>query len=123
MAQRISKAIFREGYRPDDADYFEELDARLKDKAPKLFTENPDDELEPARGSRRRQRSQDGKRTPVAAADDSSRDGSKRRLNPNRVELGEAEFANMRRFGLDPGNPAHIKEYAANKRQIEREEA
>lgn len=127
VANRMDKEVFDDGFRPDEPEYFEELNRRLGEKFPDLleFDADADDRGDdPGKGDRRTRQRQSGKkgRTPVASADDASRDGSQRRSNRNKVELGPDEFANMRRFGLDPKNPAHVKEYAANKRQIESEE-
>ena len=91
-----------------------------------MFDEDGEPQAPPAknrRQSRKRRRDKDtGKRSPVAAADDGSRD-STRRKNTGKVELGAEEMANMRRFGLDPTDPKVVKEYALNKRQADLEEA
>ncbi len=127
LANQLDKEVFDDGYRADEPEYFEELNKRLKAKAPELFDEDlgaDDDDGDVDQGRRGRKRTGDrNRRSPVASADDSARgDGKKKKRDSNKVELGQAEFANMRRFGLDPQNPAHVKEYAANKRQLEREE-
>lgn len=119
LANRLDKEVHADGFRPSDEDYFEELDNRLREAAPELF----DDDGDPAPPPRKTQRQRrDGKpRSPVASADDASRN-SNPRTNPNKVDLGPIEFANMRRFGLDPNNKDHLKEYALNKRQTDAEE-
>ena len=43
------------------------------------------------------------------------RDSGTARRGPMRVVITEREKAEMRRFGLDPSNPAALKEYARNK--------
>jgi hypothetical protein len=119
LANRLDKEVHKDGFRPTDEDYFEELDLRLREAAPELFDEDGD----PAPPPRNQQHRQAGgkPRSPVAAADDASRN-SNPRGNPNKVDLGPIEFANMRRFGLDPNNKDHLKEYALNKRQTDAEE-
>lgn len=120
LANRLDKEVHADGYRPSDEDYFEELDLRLREAAPELFDEDGDPA--PPKGNRRRRQEGDGKpRSPVAAADDASRQAASR-TNPNKVDLGPVEFANMRRFGLDPNNKDHLREYALNKRQTDAEE-
>ncbi len=119
LANRLDKEVHADGYRPTDEDYFEELDLRLREAAPELFDEDGDPA--PPRKPRRQRQAGDKPRSPVAAADDASRN-SNPSTNPNKVDLGPVEFANMRRFGLDPNNKEHLREYALNKRQTDAEE-
>jgi hypothetical protein len=44
--------------------------------------------------------------------------GGARRGKANRVTLTHKDLANMRRFGLDPDDPEHIKNYAREKRAM-----
>ena len=121
LANRIDREVFADGYSPDDEEYYEELNRRLQEKMPEMFDDDSGSVSRDERGQRRAKR--DKGRSPVAAADDASRDSAPRKPTGNKVELGPVEFANMRRFGLDPKNPAHVKEYALNKRQADAEEA
>ena len=126
LARRIDKEVSEDGFDPFDEDYFEEMDRRLMEEAPELFDEDGEPVDEPPPRSSRKQTRQAGrkqdKRSPVASADDASRDKNPK-PSSSKVELGPTEFANMRRFGLDPRNPDHVKEYAMNKRQADLEEA
>lgn len=105
LANRIDREVHAEGYDVNDPDYYKELTRRLRKQAPDLFDEADDREY---RGRARERRS------PVAAVD---RAGSERSKRSSRVELRAGDFENMRRFGLDPNNAAHLKEYAQNVRE------
>lgn len=107
LANRIDRELAAEGWEPTEDDYFEELDRRLKEKAPEVFDDDGDDAR--AKGGR--------KRSPVGGVGNESGTGAKPKGNPSKVELSREDFANMRRFGLDPSDPKVLKEYAANKRQ------
>lgn len=102
LANRLDREVFADGYDPKSAEYFEELDRRLKEKEPGLFDDDS--------GSDTRRRRQ----SPVAPV---GSEVSRGRRNSSKVELGEADFANMRRFGLDTNDPQVLKEYARNKRE------
>jgi hypothetical protein len=109
MASRIDRQLFNEGYDSREDEYFEELDARMKKQAPKLFEgdDASDENDTPGRGNR----------SPVAPAsrERSSDKGSK--TSRSKVRITAADKENMRNFGLDPDDPATLKEYAANKLQ------
>ncbi len=121
VARELDQEVFKDGFDPEDEDYYEELDRRLQEELPNLFDENGDPAPRITRQSRRQQQSKERKRSPVAAADDASRERAPLG-NPDKVELGPEEFENMRTFGLDPRNAEHVKEYALNKRQSDAEE-
>jgi hypothetical protein len=110
LANRLDKEVFADGYRPDTDEYFEELDKRIKEKEPTLFDDVDADDANKTSGKR-------PKRSPVAVVDGA---GTRRqRTSGSKVELGEDDFANMRRFNLDPNDPEVLKEYARNKREAE----
>lgn len=115
LANRLDRELFKEGYDPETSEYFEELDRRIKAKMPDLYDEvsadlDADDDTEDT-GDRKR------KRSPVAPVDgDTSRHRGRR---GSKVQLGEADFENMRNFGLDTNDPEVLKEYARNKREAE----
>jgi hypothetical protein len=112
LANRLDKEVMSDGYDPDTPEYFEELDNRIKAKEPKLYDAADDaDTPPPDEGSER------PRRTPVAPVDGAR--NRRQRSNSSKVELGETDFANMRRFGLDPNDPKVLREYAANKREAE----
>ncbi len=110
LANRIDKEVFADGYEPSTDEYFEELDRRIKAKQPSLYDDSIDDDDDGAGDKSRGKR-----RSPVAGVDRGT-DGSKSRRG-NKVELGEEDFANMRRFHLDPNDPEVLKEYARNKQE------
>lgn len=97
-AQAIDKEVFREsGYTPNDPEYFAELDRRMV-----------------KRGLRRPAAS--AARSPVAGAGGGGGAPTGDRPQSNRVTLTAADKATMRQFRLDPTNPAHVKQFAVEKR-------
>ena len=105
VANRIDREVFQDGFDPKTQEYFDELDLRLKEKLPDLF----DDVADSSAGKPR------PKRSPVAPV--GGADSSRQRSKNSKVQLGEEDFANMRRFGLNPNDPEVLKEYARNKRE------
>lgn len=113
LANRLDKEVYRDGYDPSTPEYFEELDARIKEKAPELYDDldaRDDDKDDKDETTTRR-----GKNivTPVTG---------EHRQRPNRsskVELTEEDFDTMREFNLDPNDPEVLKEFARNKREAE----
>jgi hypothetical protein len=103
LANRLDKEVFADGFDPKTEEYFEELDRRMKEKEPELYDDLDD-------GGKKRS----SRRSPVAPVDSGSE--LNRRQSSSKVELDEDDFANMRRFGLDPHDPEVLKEYALNKR-------
>jgi hypothetical protein len=108
VANRIDREVFQDGYDPKTPEYFEELDRRMKEKEPTLFDDAADDDGT----TTKRQRP---KRSPVAPI--GGADGGRQRSKSSKIKLGEQDFANMRRFGLNPNDPEVLKEYARNKRE------
>ena len=106
VANRIDREVFQDGYDPKTPEYFTELDRRMKEKMPDLFDDAADD------GTTQRRRP---KRSPVAPV--GGADTARQRSKGSKIQLGEEDFANMRRFGLDPNDPNVLKEYARNKRE------
>jgi len=113
LANRLDKEVFADGYDPATDDYFEELDRRFKEKEPSLY----DDEKSEAGDTGDRGR---GKPKTIVA-DVGGATHKKSARQGNKVELGEEDFANMRRFNLDPNDPEVLKEYARNKQESNRE--
>lgn len=107
LANRIDREVFEDGFDPKTPEYFEELNKRLQEKEPNLFDDDAADD-----GTSTRQRP---KRSPVAGV--GGADSSRQRTSGNKVQLDSEDFANMRRFGLDPNDPNVLKEYAKNKRE------
>lgn len=111
LANRLDKEVYREGYEPTTDEYFEELDRRIKEAAPELYDDagsTADDP--PTRGKR-------PTRSPVAPV--GGNETRRQSTSSSKVELGESDFANMRRFGMDPKDPNVLREYAANKREAD----
>jgi len=109
LANRLDKEVFKDGFDPATDEYFEELDSRIKEKEPKLYDAeaSPDD---PPPGKR-------PAGSPVAGA--GGAETRRSRSSGSKVELDEEDFANMRRFNLDPNDPEVLKEYARNKREAD----
>ena len=105
VANRIDREVFQDGYDPKTPEYFTELDRRMKEKEPTLFDDAAD-------GTTQRQRPTRSPVAPVGGADT-----SRQRSKGSKIQLGEEDFANMRRFGLNPNDPEVLKEYARNKRE------
>jgi hypothetical protein len=112
LANRLDKEVFTDGFDPGSDEYFEELNARIKEKEPSLFDSQDslaDDDKKP---TVRRQT-----RSPVAGVD--SVDARRQRSSSSKVELTERDFAVMRQFNLDPKDPEVLKEFARNKREAD----
>lgn len=105
VANRIDREVFQDGYDPKTPEYFEELDKRMKEKMPDLFDAADD-------GTTQRRRPTRSPVAPVGGADT-----ARQRSKSSKIQLGEEDFANMRRFGLNPNDPEVLKEYARNKRE------
>lgn len=111
QARRIDAALDLEGYDKGSDEYYAELDARLKKRFPKLSA----GQAEPGNGGQRRPTG--GPAPAVQQAQRSSRPGS-----GGKVVLDSNDFRVMRRFGMDPKNATHVKQYAREKRQREQNE-
>lgn len=109
MANRLDKEVYRDGFDPDTDEYFEELDRRLKKAAPVLYDDDKDLTPDEDAGKNRNRK----KVSPVAGVDTGA--SSRRSGKGSKVELTEADFANMRRFNLNTNDPEVLKEYARNK--------
>lgn len=110
MANRIDQEVFDDGFDPGTEEYFEELNARLREKAPEVFDSGDADGRDSDPPPRRNQ-------APVGGVEDGSAGSDQQRLSSNQVVLNDDDFENMRRFGMDPNDPATLREYALNKRQ------
>jgi len=116
LANRLDREVFADGYRPDNPDYFEELDKRIKEKEPKLY-----EDLDAAGDDTDKDDKNDkpDKRGKSVVAPVGGNEARRQRTSGSKVELTEDDFANMRRFNLDPNDPEVLKEYARNKREAE----
>lgn len=108
MANLVDREVFADGYDPETPEYFKELDKRVKAKQPNLYEDLAADDPPPKNDKR-------PTRSPVAPVDSGA--NRQRSKGSNKVELTEADFANMRRFNLDTHDPEVLKEYARNKRE------
>jgi len=104
LAKAHKEGRFR--HAPGTASYFVELDKRIHEKMPTL------------RGQIRKAY---GERTPAQRVAPVVRSAPSRSVG-NKVTLTRGDLANMRDFGFDPQNKAHLKEYAEAKQKREREE-
>jgi len=111
VANRIDKEVYKDGFDPNTPEYFEELDKRIKAQFPDLY----DDDAQ--NGADSQQPAQRRKPQPVVAP--VGGENSRQSNRGSKVELGEADFQNMRRFGLDVNDPKVLKEYARNKQEAE----
>lgn len=118
LANRIDKEVFDDGFDPGTEEYFDELNNRLREKAPEIFDEpgGSADGRESDPPPRRRQ-------APVGGVEDGSAGSDQQRQSSNQVVLDDDDLENMRVFGLDPNDPKQLKEYALNKRQRLMEES
>jgi hypothetical protein len=111
LANRLDREVYKDGFDPNSQEYFDELDKRIKAKMPELYEDfSSADDDEPPKRKR-------PTRSPVAPV--GGEENRQRSSRGSKVELGESDFANMRRFGLDTNDPEVIKEYARNKREAE----
>lgn len=92
----VDRQLRREGYDQNTDEYYKELDRRVDEAFPTL----------------RKAPAGAGSTSPVAPV----LSGGSRSVGGKRsVTLTSADFDNMRMFGLDPTNKAHLQEYARNK--------
>jgi len=91
--------LVKEGYDKNSDEYYAELDRRVDAAFPTLRKAAP-----PTNGSGG---------PPVAPV--GGLNGSKSAAK-GAIKLNKADLANMRRFGLDPSNKEHLREYARSKR-------
>jgi hypothetical protein len=120
MARLIDQEVYKDGYDPESPEYFEELDKRIKAKAPELYEDidtladgkdDNDDNDKEDKTSRR------GKS--IVAGVDGQGKANRQRANSSKVELTTEDFDTMRQFNLDPNDPEVLKEFARNKREAE----
>jgi hypothetical protein len=102
----IDSELTREGFDQNTDDYFIELDRRLEIKFPELYSSS--DEFDPTPTPR--PNVETNVRAPAPIPPKAGNSG-------NKVTLDRSDYANMRRFKLDPSNPEHVKAYAAEKRK------
>jgi hypothetical protein len=120
IANEVDQSVERDGeFAMTSPEYFAEVDKRLRERLPGFFDDEAvkpavDDDLPPPKR---------GKPVlPVAGVDGDDK-GAVKALQTGKVELGPEDFAIMRRFNLDPKNPEHLKEFAANRRERLTQEA
>jgi len=114
LVNRLDKEIFNDGYDPSEEDYFEELDRRLKEKAPELFED--EDPAPPKKRNRGHPPV-----APTGSGDDRPTSGKRTGLG-SKVRLDERDFEVMRNFGLDTNDPEALKEFARSKRETQMQE-
>jgi hypothetical protein len=94
FVRTVDAEIVAEGYDPQSPEYYKELDRRVDSAFPSLRKRT-----KPA-GS------------PVGAVGAAPASNTSSRT----IKLGKSDIANMRRYGLDPTNKEHLREYARSKR-------
>lgn len=99
-AHTIDEKLVRSGKNPNSPEYFAALDREIAKKFPALYKVRPKPGSQTVAG------------VPAGGA---SSAGSKAPAK-GKVKLNRRDLEVMRNFGLDPNNPAHLKEYAAQKR-------
>ncbi len=107
----IDAKMTREGYDPTTDEYFEEMDRRISKVFPHLYDEDGDT---PAPSKKDPPRKQTQNAAPNAGVS-KVQPGKK----PGTVTLDKNDLSNMRRFGLDPNNAEHCRQYAREKQSGE----
>jgi len=99
------------GYDRNTTEYYEVLERHVKGEFPDYFKprNRKGDNVDVRSGKSRRKSAVGGTGT-----ESGQRRGSQR-TRRGQVRLTKADQENMRRFNLDPTNPEHCKQYAANK--------
>lgn len=94
FVRTVDSEIVAEGYDPQSPEYYKELDRRVDEAFPALRKK-----AKPAA-------------SPVGAVGTAPASNSSSRT----IKLGRSDLENMRRYGLDPTNKEHLREYARSKR-------
>lgn len=106
----IDRAMANEGYDKNSAEYYQELDRRVRRRLPELqrYMQRPAAPDGAQGGGKPRREPTGGVQRRDAGGGQGG--GAKRK-----VTLNKQDFSNMRNFGLDPSNKEHQREYALNK--------
>jgi len=91
--------ISSKGSNPNTDKHYEKIQSLVEDEFPQYFDKKTQ------RPRRKPPVQESGRKAPT-----------KRSRRPGKVVITRTDKANMMRFGLDPQNPKHIREYARNKR-------
>lgn len=117
MLSAVDVEIAEEGrLTPDQPEYYDEMRKRMRKLRPDLFDDvsdgfDDDDDDQPQRRTRRR--------SPASAG---TRESGRSDVSGSRVKVTAQDKRIMRMMKLDPTNAAHLREFAANKRQRVRSE-
>jgi hypothetical protein len=111
----VDKNLVNEGWDPNSREYFDELERRMLRKYPDLPIQTQKGGQQTQQNGQQRRKQ---KRSPVGAPDKGQ--ATPRQSRGNKVVLTQEDRQNMRRFGLDPGDPDTVKMYAREKRKNER---
>lgn len=112
-ARLVDQQLDLEGFDKNSPKYYEELSNRVQAKFKEIGRP-----MQP-----RAERRDEGGGGPAPAVHQPSRPNTPTRTSGGKVVLTSSDFANMRRFGMDPKNKTHVVEYARNKRTRETTEA
>lgn len=97
FAHTVDRKLVREGLNPRSKEFFAELDRRISKRFPELYARKaPKQNVAPVAGS--------------------GRSSSASRPTNGKIVLKKSDLAVMRRFGLDPNNKVHLREFALQKR-------
>ncbi|MEQ8226717.1 MAG: hypothetical protein RIA64_01425 [Rhodospirillales bacterium] len=108
-AHGVDHDLTQEGYDPNSAEYFAEMDQRIQRAFPTMY--DAEASGEPPNKPAPRKNTQGA--APVAEPSNVTGKGAPR----GKVVLTADDQAVMRQFGLDPTNPEHVQEFARNKAQ------
>lgn len=97
---RVAGQVAEDRYDPNSTDYYEEVERRMKRLHPDLFPSKP------VTPQKRR-----GQQVGRVSRDDPPQQRSASKT----IVLTAHDKLNMQRFGLDPSNKDHLREYAKNK--------
>lgn len=121
VALGIDVELKAEGYNPDDDEYYEEIETRLKSKFPKYkfntsgstSEESTEDDHEEIKDNRSQSSKSSKAVQVVSGGSRSGRTGSSTKTNPRRVKLTQEDVRLASKFGIS------LEKYAAQKLAVE----
>lgn len=115
VALGIDVELKSEGFNPDDDEYYEEIESRLKSKFPKykFNTSEVEDDQEEVKEDRSQSTKTSKAVQVVSGGSRSGRTGSSSKTNPRRVKLTQEDVRLASKFGIS------LEKYAAQKLAVE----